>query len=144
MRLAAGVIESSFERFRDCGNGARECVVYLSGPLDDPELVDRVDHPRHNASAHGYDVDGAWLTDYFPSLTSERRKVRMQVHTHPGSTFHSSRDDSLALVYVPGFFSLVIPNFALGKPGLDGSFLAVLDKTGRWRELDPMNELEIG
>ena len=144
MQLAAGVIGDAFETFRDCGRGARECVVYLSGPLDDPELVDRVDHPQHTSSAYGYDVGGQWLTDYFPLLTAERRKVRMQVHTHPRGTFHSDRDDTLALVYVTGFLSLVIPDFGLGEPGLAGSYLTVLDKAGHWQRLDPLRGLEIG
>lgn len=143
MRIAAGVIEGSFETFRVCGAGHDECVVYWSGPLDDPGLADRMHHPRHIAGPFGYDVDGAWLTEFFPSLTADRRKVRIQVHTHPGSTFHSSRDDGMALIYVPGFLSLVIPNFGLGEPSLDDSYLAVLDESGRWQEIDPRKELDI-
>jgi hypothetical protein len=65
------------------------------------------------------------------------------VHTHPGSTFHSSRDDGMALIYVPGFLSLVIPNFGLGEPSLEDAYLAVLDASGRWQELNPRKELEI-
>jgi hypothetical protein len=143
VRIAAGVIEGSFETFRFCGAGRDECVVYWSGPLDDPGLADRMHHPRHIAGPGGYDVDGAWLTEFFPSLTAERRKVRIQVHTHPASTFHSSRDDGMALIYVPGFLSLVIPNFGLGEATLDDSYLTVLDESGRWQELDPRKELEI-
>lgn len=143
MKIAAGVIEGSFEVFRACGEGRNECVVYWSGPLEDPGLVDRMHHPEHSAGPIGYDVDGAWLTEFFPSLTAEERKVRVQVHTHPGSTFHSSRDDGMALIYVPGFLSLVIPNFGLGAPSLEGSYLTVLDSNGRWQTLDPLKELEL-
>jgi hypothetical protein len=143
VRIAAGVIEGSFKTFRACGGGRDECVVYWSGPLDDPGLVDRQHHPQHSAGPMGYAVDGAWLTGFFPSLTAERRKVRIQVHTHPGSTFHSSRDDGMALIYVPGFLSLVIPNFGLGEPSLGGSYLTVLDEHGQWQTLDPQQELEL-
>ena len=41
MKIAPGVIEGSFETFRSCGAGRDECVVYWSGSLDDPGLVDR-------------------------------------------------------------------------------------------------------
>jgi hypothetical protein len=143
LRIAAGVIEGSFDNFRACGAGRDECVAYLSGSLDDPGLVDRLHHPRHSAGPIGYDIDGAWLTEFFPSLTAERRTVRIQVHTHPGSTFHSSRDDGMALIYVPGFLSLVIPNFGLGEASLEGSYLTVLDDSGHWQELDPGTELEL-
>jgi hypothetical protein len=49
----------------------------------------------------------------------------------------------MALIYVPGFLSLVIPNFGLGEPSLDDSYLALLDESGRWQELDPRKEMEI-
>ena len=144
MRLASGVIEESFATFRACGDGRRECVVFWSGPLDDPGLVDRVHHPLHAAGPGGYDVDGAWLTTFLPSLTADRRTVRVQVHTHPGSSFHSTRDDGMALLYVPGFMSLVIPNFARGRALLDGSYLARLDEDGEWQRLDPHHALGTG
>jgi hypothetical protein len=144
VRIAPGVIEGSFETFRSCGAGRDECVVYWSGPLDDPGLVDRFHHPRHTAGPSGYDVDGAWLTEFLPSLSDEGRTVRVQVHTHPGSTFHSSRDDGLALLYVPGFLSLVIPNFGLGGSTLERSYLTTLDENGAWQAVDPNETLEIG
>jgi hypothetical protein len=143
VRIASGVIEASCHVFRSCGAGRDECVVYWTGPLDDPDLVDRAHHPRHSAGPAGYDVEGAWLTEFFPSLTAERRKVRVQVHTHPGSAFHSSRDDGMALIYVPDFLSLVIPNFGLGEPALEGSYLTTLDANGQWQALDPLTELEL-
>jgi hypothetical protein len=141
VRIAPGVIEGSFETFRSCGAGRKECIVYWSGPLDDAGLVDRFHHPRHAAGPTGYDVDGAWLTDFLPYLSAESRTVRVQVHTHPGSTFHSSRDDGMALLYVPGFLSLVIPAFGLGQPTIEGSYLTTLDENGEWRMLDPHETL---
>jgi hypothetical protein len=143
VRIAPGVIEESFEWFRNCGAGRDECVVYWTGRLDDPGLVDRVHHPRHIAGPHGYDVEGAWLTEFFPSQSADRRTVRVQVHTHPGSTFHSGRDDNLALIYIAGFLSLVIPDFGLGAPSLYRSYLTVLDARGEWQPLDPHTQLEI-
>ena len=143
MKIAPGVIEGSFETFRSCGGGRDECVVYWSGPLDDPDLVDRFHHPRHMAGPVGYDVDGAWLTKFLPTLSAEDRTVRVQVHTHPGSTFHSSRDDGMALLYVAGFLSLVIPNFRLGAPTLERSYLTTLDDSGAWQVLDPLETLEL-
>jgi hypothetical protein len=143
MRIEAGVIEGSFDWFSSCGAGRDECAVYWSGPLDDPGIVDRAHHPRHTAGPAGYDVDGAWLTQFLPSLTAERRSVRIQVHTHPGSTFHSSRDHHMALIYVPGFHSLVIPNFGLGTPSIEGSYLTVLGHDGECHARNPQEELEI-
>jgi len=143
VKVLSEVFEESFETFRRCGADQQECVVYWSGPAEDGGLVDQVHHPDHQAGAGGYDVDGAWLTAFLRSLTAEQRKVRVQVHTHPGSTFHSRRDDTLALLYVPGFLSLVIPNFGLDEAALKGSYLAGLDASGQWQERDPLKEFEI-
>jgi hypothetical protein len=65
------------------------------------------------------------------------------VHTHPGSAFHSSRDNGLALVQTSGFRSLVIPNFAEGPVTLRETFLAERTPDGHWRELNPTTDIEV-
>lgn len=131
-QLEKGVLEQTFEHLRSCGEGRRECVVYLTGPVDDPDVVDGVIHPRHAASVGGYDLDSEAIAEFWRDLVAQRRSIRIQVHTHPGVAFHSWRDDALALVHTPGFLSLVIPDFALGPVGFDGAFLAERTSEGRW------------
>jgi len=70
--------------------------------------------------------------------------VRAQVHTHPGSAFHSATDDAYPMVQTSGFLSLVIPNFALGECSLAGAALYELGDYGRWRDLDPQGHLKWG
>jgi proteasome lid subunit RPN8/RPN11 len=132
MKLKKEVLEQTFEHLRRCGDGKRECVAYLTGPVDEPEVVDGVVHPRHAASAAGYDLDSESIAELWRELLAQRRSIRLQVHTHPGAAFHSSRDDSLALIDATGILSLVIPNFALGPVGFDGAFLAERTAEGRW------------
>ena len=131
-RLDIGVLARAFENLRRCGAGRRECIVYLTGPVDAPDVVDGVVHPRHSASAAGYDLDSDAIAGLWRDLARSGRSVRVQVHTHPGTAYHSSRDDALALVHTPGFLSLVIPDFALGTVGFDGAFLAERSNDGRW------------
>ncbi len=131
-RLEKEVLERVFEHLRRCGAGKRECVVYLTGPVDDPSIVDGVVHPHHMASPGRYDVDSAAIAELWQDLLRSARSVRVQVHTHPGAAYHSPLDDAWALVHTPGFLSLVIPNFALGKVGFDGAFLAERTDDGRW------------
>jgi proteasome lid subunit RPN8/RPN11 len=131
-QLRRGVLEQAFEHLRSCGDGRRECVVYLTGPVDEHDVIDGVVHPRHTASLGGYDLDSEAIAELWRDLVSHRRSVRIQVHTHPGAAFHSSRDDGLALVHTPGFLSLVIPDFALGPVGFEGAFLAERKDDGRW------------
>jgi hypothetical protein len=134
-QIAKGVLEQTFEHLRRCGVGRAECVVYLTGSIDDPSTVDGVEHPRHTAGPAGYDLDSDAIGQLWNKLAASRRSIRVQVHTHPGVAYHSSRDDALAIVQTPGFLSLVIPNFALGEVGFDGAFLAQYTGDGRWIEV---------
>jgi proteasome lid subunit RPN8/RPN11 len=138
-RLTNGVLERAFEHLRRCGDGARECVVYLTGPVDQPSVIDGVVHPHHTSSAVGYDLDSAAIADLWRDLATAGRSIRVQVHTHPGPAYHSSRDDALAIVHTRGFLSLVIPQFATGPIGLTEAFLAARDEDGHWVEV-PINE----
>jgi len=133
-QLRQGVLAQALGHLRRCGAGRRECVVYLTGPIDDPQLIDGVVHPAHTAGPGGYDLDSASIAQLWRQLLSSGRSIRMQAHTHPGPAYHSSRDDALAVVHTPGFLSLVIPNFACGHSGLDHAFLAERAKDGRWTE----------
>ena len=137
--LRHGVLAQVFGHLRSCGAGRRECVVYLTGPVDNPQLIDGVVHPAHTAGPGGYDLDSASIAELWRELLASRRSIRMQAHTHPGAAYHSSRDDALAIVHTPGFLSLVIPNFASGQIGLDHAFLAERAQDGRWTEA-PMAE----
>ena len=142
-QLKAEVLGRTFEHLRRCGAGRRECVVYLTGPVDEPEIIDGVVHPRHTAGFGGYDLDSEAIADLSRDLLTEHRSIRLQVHTHPGAAYHSSRDDALALVHTPGFLSLVLPNFALGDIGFAGAFLAERTPGGEWVGVPLAERLEV-
>jgi proteasome lid subunit RPN8/RPN11 len=143
MKIRREVLDPAFEHLRRCGQGRNECVVYLTGPLDTPDLIDAAIHPAHTATEGGYEVGTAAIAELWKELLSSRRSVRAQVHTHPGPAYHSGRDDAFALVSTPGYLSLVVPNFALGPVGLDGAFLAERDRDGGWASASVSDRLEI-
>ncbi len=132
MQLKREVLELAFEHLRRCGAGRRECVVYLTGPVDSAALIDGVVHPIHTAGVGGYDLASSAIAELWRDLAAAQRSVRVQMHTHPGTAYHSSRDDAHALVNAPGFLSLVIPDFARGQIGFAGAFLAERTDVGRW------------
>ncbi|WP_161989019.1 Mov34/MPN/PAD-1 family protein [Sphingomonas glacialis] len=143
VKISRQLFAQSFEQLRCCGAGRRECQALWVGPWSDPELITRMVHPTHSASAGGFQLDGAWLTHFWTELGEAGEGVRVQVHTHPGAAYHSATDDAFPILAVPGFLSLVIPRFATGDIGFDAAFLAQLDDAGRWSEVSIHDHLEI-
>ena len=137
------LLEETFEIFRYCGRGRKECVVYWTGPIDRPAAVDRVEHPKHVARLGGYEVSSDWVTTFFLAARRERRAARVQVHTHPGPAFHSITDDCYPLVPASGFLSLVIPNFAEASVSLDAAHLVEFGSNGEWVERAPATVLAL-
>lgn len=135
IRLPQQLLEDTFQSLRQCGEGRRECQALWVGSWSDPELVTQVVHPRHSASAVGFQLDDDWFSSFWIRLADENLGVRVQVHTHPGLAYHSSIDDENPVVATPGFLSLVIPNFAQGPVGVEGAFLAQIDTSGKWHQV---------
>lgn len=143
MRIRRKLLDETFDHFRKCGRGRRECVAYWLGPRAEAGLVTEVVHPPHRATAMSYDVDGQWVNELWLRLADEALTVRAQVHTHPGSAFHSSRDDDRAAVQSAGFASLVIPCFAQGAVSLDDAHLVVRERDGGWKVGIPADVIEV-
>jgi hypothetical protein len=144
LRLPQPVLDTSFRQLRECGAGRAECVVYWCAPLDQPDLLTRVVYPVHHAGYAGYEVDSAWVTEFFLDLRRARQTVRLQVHTHPREAGHSWTDDQFALVPVAGFLSLVIPCFAVGRAALADTALVRMQPDGTWAPADPEEVFCIG
>jgi hypothetical protein len=132
LRLPRAVLDDSFRRLRECGAGRAECVLYWCASKHRPDLVTRPVHPVHRAGPGWYEVDSAWVTEFFLDLRRTRETVRVQVHTHPHEAGHSGIDDRFALVPAAGFFSLVIPDFATGPVGLADTALVRMGTSGTW------------
>lgn len=139
LRLAKDVVRRTFHTFRECGRGQCECAVFWTGPAGD-DLVDGLEHPIHQRSPFGYEVDDNWLTGFWRHLAVSRRSVKAQVHTHPGQAFHSRTDDDWPIVSQPGFISIVLPDFAAGKPSLERAWVGCLRADGKWQRLGSADE----
>jgi hypothetical protein len=142
-RVAPARVVETFEYLRRCGGGARECQLLWISPWSAPSRITRVIHPRHRASAHGFELDGAWLHEFWSELSRTDHGVRVQVHSHPRDAFHSTVDDEFPIIQSTGFLSLVIPNFGTGPVGFEGAYLTEIQHDGRWREVPIASRLEI-
>jgi len=137
--LAAGVVEATLRVFRECGQGECECVAYWVSDHSS-NIVDGVVHPVHERSAFGYEVNAAWLTEFWKELAVAKRSIKAQVHTHPASAFHSSSDDKWPIVSQPGFLSIVIPDFAMEELSLERAWIGILMPDGRWQRIRSLAE----
>ena len=117
--------------------------MYWTGPVAQGDVVDSQDHPEHRRAPGSYEIESGWLTRYWFRLGRERRAIRAQIHTHPGTAFHSETDDHWPVISQPGFVSIVIPNFATGRVSFRDAWVGHLGADGRWREIDPGAALEI-
>jgi len=134
VRMPADILEKSFRMFRECGRAECECAVFWTGPLE-TDGVDEVEHPVHQRSPYGYEVNDGWLTEFWKRLAVARQRIRAQVHTHPGLAFHSQTDGRWPIVSQPGFLSIVIPDFAMGDVSLKGAWIGRLGEDGSWRRV---------
>jgi hypothetical protein len=142
-RLPREVLTRTFEQFRKCGCGRRECQALWVGPWSDPLAITDVIHPKHSGHMGGFTIDEGWLHQFWLELGRTDRGIRLQVHTHPGEAFHSATDDAYPIIHKPGFLSLVIPNFALGPVGFKDAYLTEIQPDGRWRQADINERIDL-
>jgi len=142
-RIPAALLAETFDVFRQCGGGQRECQLLWTSPWSEPEGIKAVVHPQHRAHAGGFELASDWVNRFWRDLARTGSGIRVQIHTHPHHAFHSSIDDAFPIIHSVGFLSLVIPDFALGRIGFDRAYLAEIGPDGQWREVTPESRLEI-
>ena len=142
-RLSRAILTETFQHFRRCGAGRRECQALWISPWRDPAIITTVIHPRHSANPVGFQLDHNWINALWDELGATESGIRVQIHTHPGAAFHSATDDANPISFRTGFLSLVIPNFAMGPIGFDHAYLAELGANGTWREAPISDRLEV-
>ena len=98
---------------QEYGAEDHECIVYwLGDSLDnDSVLINEVYVPRQYASATHAKVHEAEVAKLFSILEIDEKVLVAQLHTHPGSAFHSALDDEYPVAFVDGFLSLVVPYY---------------------------------
>ncbi len=68
--------------------------------------------------------ESRWL---LRTLRARDEKLIAQVHSHPGSAFHSPGDNERAASFHPGYFSIVVPGFARNIEAIEDCALFEFD-----------------
>ena len=142
-RIPSALVAETFDHFRRCGQGERECQLVWTSAWERPESISRVVHPCHRSHSGGFELDGPWLNTFWLELSRNQHGIRFQVHTHPSEAFHSAVDDRFPIIHSVGFLSLVIPNFGLGQVGFNGAYLAEIQPNGAWCQIPIASRLEV-
>lgn len=119
LELAPGMLELTQERLRALACGVRESLVLWAGRpngstsavishLMEPDVEARFD--QLSVSASGRAELAGWLV-------GQRLLTFADLHTHPTVAFLSEADRRAPYSVLPGFLSVVIPEFASGAPG---------------------------
>jgi hypothetical protein len=143
LQLPRMVLDETFAAFRTCGRARAECQVLWIGPWSDPARVSEMIHPAHRAHRGGFELDNAWLSEFWRRLAKRSEGIRAQVHTHPRDAFHSATDDAWPVIHLEGFLSLVVPDFAMGPVSLERTYLAEMGDDGEFHEADPFTRITI-
>lgn len=110
---------------------------WLGRGLDSAIAVEDVWTPKFRATVVSYDIDPLEMLRLKARLDSSGQALVAQIHSHPGSAFHSSTDDMNAASPWPGYISVVVPNFG----NITGDFWDEVEAYellggGKWRHLD--------
>jgi hypothetical protein len=141
--IAPSLLEDTYMQLRVCGQRRRECHLFWLASWRDARRITRIVHPKHTASSVSVEIDSEWLNSFFLELADASECIRVQVHSHPGSAFHSTTDDTWPAVRTRGYLSLVIPNFAAGEPHLGGAYLAEQTSSGGWITADVTERIKV-
>lgn len=95
------------------GKSRQECVVlWLGRKQADCIEITAVLRPMQHAKADMFHIPPASMREIMDYLKKNRLMIAAQVHSHPEQAFHSSADDTWAIIRHVGAVSIVLPYFA--------------------------------
>jgi len=141
--LPVQVIEKTLKIMQRYGEQNRECIAYWLGEqLDEDSIViDEVYIPKQRATAIASKVQETDVAKLFSILEIDEKVLVAQLHTHPGSAFHSLIDDEYPVAFEENFLSLVVPHYGFIDTGSFPKLSKVyIYNEGLWSEI-PFEEV---
>lgn len=112
------IVDDTLSIMRERGKDGYEVFTFWIGNKSEHIFeVKELLIPNQNAykSVQGawVDIPGKELEKMNQYLYTKKLQMPIQVHSHPGRAYHSSRDDKKSILIFPGSFSMVVPNFGV-------------------------------
>jgi hypothetical protein len=139
LRVPRSVVATTWASLRRYGTQGLEGFVLWLGQVASAVASVEVALVPPQSSIKGEDGVGYFVTsETLFQLNRELHRTGLrllaQVHSHPTEAYHSTTDDTYAVVTTEGGFSIVVPDFAIDEP--DPTACAVYRlESGRWKEL---------
>jgi proteasome lid subunit RPN8/RPN11 len=136
------VVDAVHAHLRDAGDYGYEAVAFWAGEITNVGIA--VAHtacvPRQISARSDsgllVSISGEDLFHMNVRLHQNNLQLIAQIHSHPGSAYHSETDDDLAVMTQIGGLSIVVPDFAQAEFEL-GS-VAIYRRTHEgWMNLSP-------
>jgi proteasome lid subunit RPN8/RPN11 len=119
LNLSDGVLRGTQDLLRAHSDGCRESLVFWAGRATPTgAMITHVIAPDTEAHYDQLDVPSAARAEMALFLRRERLLVFADLHTHPGEAFLSIADRIRPFSTLPGFYAIVIPEFAEGEVGV--------------------------
>jgi proteasome lid subunit RPN8/RPN11 len=110
---------------------------WLGRALETVIAIEELWIPKFKATTISYDIEPREMLRLKGYLDQTDQVLLAQIHSHPGSAFHSSTDDMNAASPWPGYISVVVPNFGnIADDFWDEVEAYELLGGGEWRHLD--------
>lgn len=111
LKISKLQLQESLDRLKS--STIKEKVLLWFGEKDiDESIVKEVFEPIQLATWGYFEIPKEGIQEILDKVKKDRRIVLAQIHTHPGSAFHSGIDDRMAIPRHEGAYSLVLPRFA--------------------------------
>lgn len=136
-KITNDVIQETIMIMRKEGNHNKEGLVFWSGHIEDNiAIIKTVISPKIKSTMFSAQLNDDGLAYIRGILKNNNEFLFAQVHSHPGSAFHSIEDETESISYKTGFISIVIPNFGMHMKDL--SKCSIFEHIGDslWIELD--------
>ena len=99
-----------------------EGIVYLFGRTDGTTtLIITAFEPQATTTRGSFKVGIAGMSQVLEAADRTRLHVVGQLHTHPGTAYHSDGDEEGAGIRFKGYVSIVVPEYGRSLPSLKGA-----------------------
>lgn len=139
VRVPRAAVTETHRHLQWVGRDGAEGLVLWAGTLASDgdtfvvrEAIIPAQRVIRTAQGIGVVVDGVELHRLNRWLYDQRMTLVAQIHSHPGSAYHSKTDDAYAVATTAGSLSIVVPDFAFGLFDLGRCAVFRLAADGRW------------